>query len=305
MKKINTVNIIGLGALGMLYGKSLTDALGYENVCFVMDSVRLDKYKDADFICNGEKCDFHMITPEEAKPVDLVIIAVKYPGLPEAIDIMKSSIGPDTIIMSVMNGISSEEIIAERYGKDNIIYTVAQGMDAVKFGGDLTFSQSGELHIGVPEGQDKACLEPVTDVLRRSSLDYVIEDDIMYRMWGKFMLNVGVNQTCMVYDTTYRGIIDEGEPNLIFISAMREVIAVANAEGINLSESDLNMYVDIIKTLNPDKMPSMAQDRINKKPGEVDAFSGILIKLAKKHDIHVPVNRFLNRRAKEIEKEYI
>ena len=119
------------------------------------------------------------------------------------------------------------------------------------------------------------------------------------------MLNVGVNQTCMVYGTTYCGVINEEEPHRTFISAMREVIAVANAEGIALSEKELNMYVSLIASLQPDLMPSMAQDRINKKPCEVDAFSGKLIELAERHGLHVPVNRFLNRQAKEIESEYI
>ncbi|MCR5594565.1 MAG: 2-dehydropantoate 2-reductase [Lachnospiraceae bacterium] len=302
---IEKVNIIGLGALGMLYGKCMTETLGYENVCYIMSRDRYERNKDQKYICNGEECRFHMVPIDEAPEADLVVVAVKYPGLESAIEDMAGSIGRDTVIMSVMNGISSEDMIAERYGKDRLIYTVAQGMDAVKFGSELNYSQSGELHIGVKPGDSRENLDAVIDVLKRSGLAYVEEEDILYRMWGKYMLNVGVNQTCMVYDTTYRGVLEDEEPNLIFISAMREVISVANAEGIALSEADLNMYVDIIKTLNPDQMPSMAQDRINKKPCEVDAFSGTLMRLAKKHGIYVPANRLLNRRAKEIEAEYI
>ncbi len=118
------------------------------------------------------------------------------------------------------------------------------------------------------------------------------------------MLNVGVNQTCMVYATTYSGVLEKGEPNLIMISAMREVIALANAEGIPLSEADINQYIKILKTLSPEGTPSMGQDRINRKPSEVEMFAGTVIELAQKHDIYVPVNSFLYDRVKEIEKEY-
>ena len=305
MKTIKTVNIIGLGALGMLYGKKMTDALGFDNVRFIMNRERYDRYRDQVYVCNGEKCSFNMQPLEESIVSDLVLVAVKYPGLESALEDMARSVGEDTVIMSVLNGISSEEILSERFGAEKVVYTVAQGMDAAKFGTELDFSKSGELHIGLGPGSLRENLEAVKDVLDRSDLEYVEEDDILYRMWGKFMLNVGVNQTCMVYGTTYGGVISDEEPNLIFISAMREVIAVANAEGIALSEDDLNMYVSLIATLKPDLMPSMAQDRINKKPCEVDAFSGKLIELAEKHGILVPVNRYLNRRAKEIEKEYI
>ena len=74
---------------------------------------------------------------------------------------------------------------------------------------------------------------------------------------------------------------------------------------MTLTEKDLKAYAELIGTLKGDLMPSMAQDRINKKPCEVDAFSGELIRLAKKHGIPVPVNEYLNRRAHEIEREYI
>lgn len=305
MKTIKTVNIIGLGALGMLYGQNITEALGFENTCFVMDKSRYQKNKDNQYTCNGEPVSFHIIPDTEATPVDLVIVAVKYPGLQKAMDTMTSSVGPNTIIMSVMNGISSETILAERFGNKNMIYTVGQGMDSGKFGNELRYTKAGELHIGIIDSGSQENLDAVASLLSQVKLDYVIEDDILYRIWGKYMLNVGCNQTCMVYGANYGDLYEKEECFITFVSAMREVIAVANAEGIPLSESDLNMYVDIIKTLDKKLCPSMAQDRINKKPCEVDMFSGALMELAKKHDIHVPVNTYLNHRAKEIEAEYL
>ncbi|MCR5002239.1 MAG: 2-dehydropantoate 2-reductase [Lachnospiraceae bacterium] len=302
---IKRVSIIGLGALGMMYGKNLTEVLGYENVTFIMNRERYERNKDRKYVCNGEEYRFHMVPVDEAVPTDLVIVAVKYPGLLGALDDMASSIGDNTIIMSVMNGISSEKILAERFGAEKLIYTVAQGMDAGKFGDKLTFTKMGELYIGLGQGGRQKSIDDVKDVLKRADLKFIEEDDIMHRIWAKFMLNVGANQTAMVYGTTYGGLVSEGEPNYIFVSAMREVIAVAREEGIILTEDELSMYVRLTGTLDPKLMPSMAQDRVNKKPSEVDAFSGALIELAEKHCILVPVNRYLNRRAKEIEIEYI
>jgi len=304
MKEIKTVNIIGLGALGMLYGKHISDALGYENVRFVMDRSRYERHKDSEYIYNGEPVKFNIVPSDETTPADFVIVAVKYPSLTEALDTISGSIGPHTIIMSVMNGISSEKIIADHFGSEKMIYTVAQGMDSGKFGNELKFTKIGELHIGLNEDGSKENLDAVAALLAKSNLNYVIEENILYRIWSKFMLNVGINQTCMVFGTTYGGALEVDEYFRCFIGAMREVIAVANAEGIPLSEKDLNQYVDIIRTLDKDLCPSMAQDRINKKPCEVDSFSGTLIELAKKHDIYVPVNRFLNAKAKEIEQTY-
>ena len=131
--QINKVSIVGMGALGLLYANHIAKHAGSDTVSFVMDEKRIQKYRGEDFSINGEKVRFQMISDTDATPADLLIVAVKYTGLEAALDVMKSSIDEHTIIMSVMNGISSEEIIGNRYGMDRILYTVAQGMDAMKF----------------------------------------------------------------------------------------------------------------------------------------------------------------------------
>lgn len=119
------------------------------------------------------------------------------------------------------------------------------------------------------------------------------------------MLNVGVNQICMVYNTNYEGALTPAsEENMAMIGAMREVILVGNAEGVNLGEAELKEYIRILKTLDPKATPSMGQDRLNKRRSEVDMFAGAVIELAKKHGIPVPANEFLYQRVHEIEAEY-
>ena len=304
-KEITKVSIIGMGALGLLYGSHIVKHLGMDAVDFIMEDTRFKKYDNQIFYCNDEEIKFKLIKDSEAKPTDLLIVAVKYTGLEEALITMKKCIGPDTIILSVLNGISSEKVIGTRYGMDKVIYTVAQGMDAMKFDNKLRFTQLGELRLGIVDERQKDELNCVISFFDKIELPHVVEEDILHRLWSKFMLNVGVNQTCMVYDTNYAGALAIGEPNRTMIAAMREVIAVANAEGIKLSEADLNQYIDIIGKLSPEGTPSMGQDRINRKQSEVELFAGTVIEMAKKHRIYVPANEFLYKRVKEIEQEYL
>lgn len=302
---IRKTAIVGMGALGLLYGNHIVKQCGQDAVTYVMDKERLKKYQNETFFINGEPVHLNMSEAKDMKPVDLLIVAVKDTGLRAALDIMKNCVNEQTVIISVLNGISSEEIIGERYGMERIVYTVAQGMDAMKFGNTLNYTQMGELHIGLPENRNREKLERLMDYFDNIHMPYVEEKDILYRLWSKFMLNVGVNQTCMVYETTYAGALAKGEANRTMIAAMREVIALANAEGIALSEKDINQYVDIIKTLNPEGTPSMGQDRINKRPSEVEMFAGTILELAGKHGIYVPANEFLHERVREIESIYI
>lgn len=302
---IQTTLIIGMGALGLLYADIIAKAKGNEAVAFVMDEQRLEKYKDIIFTINGESKQFRMISDKEAKPADLLIVAVKYNGLKSSLETMKACVDDHTIIMSVMNGIDSEEIIAEEFGKEHMIYTVAQGMDAMKFGNDLTYTKRGELRIGVIEESQKGNLDAVAEYFEEVQMPHVVEEDILKRIWGKFMLNVGVNQTCLAYETNYAGTLKEGsEENRIFIAAMEEVIALANAYGISLSQEDLDYYVKIIRTLSPTGVPSMRQDGIAKRYSEVEMFAGTVKRLAAKKGISTPANDLLYDKIKEIELRY-
>lgn len=304
MKEIKNVSIIGMGALGVMYGSHLAHHMGFDHVTYIMDEKRYEKYKGSTVTCNGEKLSFTCVPASQAVPADLVIVAVKSTGLTEALDTMKNCIGPDTVILSVMNGISSEEIIGERYGAEHMIYAVAQGMDAMKFGAELTYSKMGVLCIGARLESQKEGLDRVCCLFDRTELPYVREKDILHRLWSKFMLNVGVNQTCMVYSCTYGDVWRPGKERDTMIGAMREVIAVANAEGIDLSESDLEEYDRIIRTLRADGTPSMGQDRIARRHSEVEMFAGTVIRRGQKAGIPTPVNQWLYDQVQEIEKSY-
>lgn len=304
MSMINKVSIVGMGALGLLYGILIKTHSPETELTYVMDRERAEKYREASFDINGISHRFREIKEEEAQEADLLIVAVKYTGLKSALTVMQNCIGKNTIVISVLNGISSEKMIGERFPDTHIIPTVAQGMDAMKFGNSLKYTQEGELHVGITEPGQQEDMDRLTAFFEKAGISYVVEEDIMYRMWGKFMLNVGVNQTCMVYGQSYGEVLKEGESNRTLFAAFREVLAVAAAEGIALSEADIRQYVDILHTLDPKGTPSMGQDRINRKPSEVDMFAGTVIELGKKHGIHVPTNEFLYQQAKAIEAKY-
>ena len=119
------------------------------------------------------------------------------------------------------------------------------------------------------------------------------------------MVNVGINQTCMIYNTDYEGVLTDGTAEyMTLVSAMREVILLANAEGVPVTEQDLKDYLDLMRSFNPKATPSMGQDRINGRRSEVELFAGTVIRMAEKHGIPVPANTFIYRRVQEIEAEY-
>ena len=109
-------------------------------------------------------------------------------------------------------------------------------------------------------------------------------------MWRKFLLNVGINQACTVYETDYGHVTSPGPICEEMKEAMREVIRIASAEGITLTEDDIDNAIALEKTLKPDGYPSMRQDALAGRQTEVDLFAGTVIAMGKKYGIPTPVN---------------
>lgn len=303
-KMIKKVGIVGMGALGLLYGNWIRENNGDVVVDYIMDSERLKRNQKKSFSINGKVISCNMVDGNLATPYDLIIVAVKAPALQSALKVMENAVDNDTTIISVLNGITSEKIIGERYDEEQVLYAIAQGMDAVKLQNDLTYSTRGHLLIGIKDKSQEDRLKKLASFFDQCKIDYFVKEDILHHLWAKFMLNVGINQTCMVYNTNYGGALLPGKAHETLIKAMQEVIDLSSYEGIDLSEKDLKFYLDLLATLDPNGLPSMAQDAKNKRYSEVELFSGTVIKLASKHRLDVPINRFLYQRIKEIESEY-
>ncbi|MDE5937807.1 MAG: ketopantoate reductase family protein [Lachnospiraceae bacterium] len=294
-KTIQTIDIVGLGALGVMYADFFTKRLGKENVRILADKERIDRYKNDRITFNGEICDFQYCdAAKESRPSELMLFAVKYGALETAMEESAHLVGENTTLLSVLNGIRSEEDLGQRFGREKVVHCIAQKMAAMKEGNAAVCTNKGELAIGVLDGGRKENLAAVKDFFDRTDFAYSCPVDMRHAMWGKLLCNVGVNQTVSLFEGTYRSVQQEGEAREMMKAAMRETILVANAEGVALSDQDMNDWISVIDGLNPDGEPSMRQDSKAGRKTEVVLFAGTICELGKKHGIAVPVNeRFL------------
>lgn len=305
MKKIETVGVIGLGALGTLYAHLLTEALGKERVLVLADSRRTERYRREALFFNGRPCDFQYTDAAAAiRPVDLLLFAVKFGGLDDSIRTCRHLVGPDTTLVSVLNGISSEEVLGGAFTSEQVVWCVAQKMSALKEGSRVTVNPIGELAIGVPAGQDDAHLRRLAAFFEDIHFPYSLPEDIRLQMWSKLLCNTGCNQTAMVFQCGYGGLQTPGQARDTMLGAMREVVTVANAEGIPLSEANTAYWISLIDTFPPAGEPSMRQDGKARRRSEVELFAGTIRRLAQKHGISVPVNDWLYQRVREMEAAY-
>ena len=300
--KIQSAALVGLGALGTMYAAQIFDAMGKEAVNIIADAKRAERYREQGIYHNDKKYDFNYM--EKAVKADLLIVAVKYQALDNIIEEIKPFVGENTIILSVLNGITSEKKLAVAFGKDKVLLCTAQGMDAAKENNKSYARQMGYLCYGSHTGEVDEKVKAVADFFDRAELKYEIAEDMPRRLWSKLMLNTGVNQACMVFETNYGGLQQAGEARDVMFAAMLEVIAVAQKSGIQLDMQDFKMWSKIIEGLTPEGIPSMRQDALARRPSEVELFSGTIKRLGKKLNVSTPANDLLYRCIKLMEASY-
>lgn len=300
---IRTVSVIGLGTLGTMYAHYLHQRM--PGVRIIADEARITRYRRTGIMCNGTPCDFRFIAPREAEPADLLIFAVKQGGLADAIETAKDQVGENTIVLSLLNGISSERMIAQAYGERHVLLCVAQAMDALMKDARLTYRNLGLLVFGDREAgaiSDKT--RSVADFFTRMEVPHRVNTDMQRYQWGKFMFNTGINQAIAVYGESYADVQKQGLVRDVMLTAMEEVRMLSQQEGINLTEQDMDYWLGLVPRLNPVGKPSTRQDVEAKRLSEVELFSGTVLALAKKHGLDTPVNRDLYERITNMERGY-
>ena len=297
------VSLIGLGALGILYAHRLEQKPEVCTLTCIADKDRQKRYAQEGIFCNATPCHLTLVDPEEppSRPTDLLIVAVKGTTLDSAIPDCRQHVGPGTVIISLLNGITSEEHLARAYPEAHVLHCIAQGMDALRTKHSLVCGHPGELILGT----DREALQPdvarVLALLRSADIPCREDRDIIHRLYAKWMFNVGINQVVAVFEGTYGTIQVDGRPRELFIAAMREAIEVARACGIALTEQDLQEYIALAGTLAPESMPSMRQDALAHRKTEVELFAGTVLARARELGLATPVNAWLYEKLQALE----
>lgn len=304
MKKPEKIALIGLGAIGAAYAARIYDRDPH-SIRIVADARRAGQIEKG-ITVNNKVYRFSCVSPQaESGPADLVLVAVKFHQLGQAIADIKKQVGPETVIASLMNGISSEEIIGRVYGMDKMLYAMCNGIDAVREADKVSYTSFGKVYFG--EKSNTVLSErvrAVKELFERCGIPYVIPDNMPDTLWYKFMINVGINQCSAVLKAPYGVFLDVKEAGELMESAMLEVVTLAEKVGVRLEREQIAGFYPIIRTLSPQGKTSMLQDVEAKRKTEVEMLGGEVCELGKKYGVPTPVNETLFRQIRTIEQCY-
>lgn len=296
------VAILGAGAVGayMLWGLSKREDI---ELCLVADGARKERLEKEGLIINDEEY-FPMVkTPQEAKGIDLLIVTVKYNALSDAIMDIEKIVDEHTVIISLMNGVDSEELIGKAVGDEKIVHSLIKVASERK-GNTVRFNP--ETTIGLIYGEidcnrSKERVEALSKLLEGTGLHYRETDYIVNEIWSKFLLNVGNNLVQAMVGCGV-GAYEDSEHMAFLKQKMREeVLELAAAKGISfelMNESSL-----VGSAVKPRARYSTLQDIDAKRHTEIDMFSGAIIRMGKELNISTPYNEFTYHMIKAIEEK--
>lgn len=286
------ITLIGLGAIGASYAALLNNCPEVK-LNIILDDERLKRYQSSQFKINGKVQKFSYCSKDATvQPADLVMIAVKYNDLQDAIDAVKSHVGDHTVIMSLLNGIDSEEIIGSVFGMKKMIYSMCLGIDAQRNGLNVNYGSVGKIVFGEKSGELTDRVKTIAELFTKASLPFECPKDMYKKLWWKFMINVCGNQPTAILGANYH-FINTPDGHELMRLIMEEVRQIALKKGVEITDSDFNAWLEILNTLIPESKTSMLQDIDAGRLTEVDMFAGVIRQLGETYGVPTPYNNLM------------
>ena len=303
MKDIKNVLICGIGAVGSIYANKIQN-FDAENFRVLVDKQRYERYIKNPTVFNGKELNFNYILPDDNNfKADLIIIATKYDGLFDVIENIKNFVQEDTVIMSLLNGVTSEKIIAQTYGREKLLYSYFIGHSAVRTGRNIVHDDVNTIVYGSENSADFDNVQRVKKYFERVGINYKIPEDIIHSLWLKFMLNVAANQTTAILRFTFGEFLENDKCMEFAINLMKEVQLIAKAEGVKNTDVMIDETIENLNKMIPDGKTSMLQDVEAGRKTEVEMFAGTVIKLGLEHGIPTPYNKIVKEMIEIIQKQ--
>lgn len=298
---IKKVAILGAGAVGsyVLWGLSKCKDI---RLGVVAEGERADRLRSG-CIINDVTYHPEVWSPEEANGSDLLIVALKYNALPGALESISRIVTDNTTVMSLMNGVDSEDIIAAKIGASHVLHSLIK-VASRKEGAGFCFNP--ETTIGIIFGELKAPfdserVQAIEALFADTGLHYRSTEYIREEIWSKFRLNVCNNLPQAVLGAGVGCYEDSAHMKAISNGLGAELEAVAAAKGIDMSKTAASSGHGSMVPVSAKF--STLQDLDAGRHTEIDMFSGALMKMGQELGIPTPYNEYTYHIIKAIEEK--
>ena len=301
------IAVLGAGALGCAIGGTLAEA-GNEVVLINRNAAQVDAINSQGLVmrdAQGEQVVRALACTSAAglAPVDLVIVLVKSFHTEQAMRAATHLVGPQTLVLSLQNGLGHEDILADIVGRNHVLAGKTYVGGVMLAPGRIIRGVAGkETLIGELDGGISVRAQGLAAVFNAAGLATVVSDNILGVMWDKLLINVATGAVSSITRLPYGPLYQIPEIEATALAAVQEAMNVAAAAGIQLSHADPKAaWLKAAAGLPHDFKTSMLQSLEKGSITEIDFINGAVVRWGQRCGIVTPVNATLVACVKGIE----
>lgn len=293
------IAIWGTGGVGGYFGGRLAQA--GEDVFFVARGAHLQAIRANGLSVESVAGDFTVRRAQatdnasEVGPVDVVIVGVKAWQVPQAAEQMKPVVTSDTVVLPLQNGVEAPRQLADVLGREHVLGGLCRIMSFISAPGTIR-------HVGIEpyvalgeldnrRSERVARLKETLD--RAQGITAEVPEDINLAMWRKFLLIAAWSGVGAATRAPIDVMRNQPETRALLIQAMEEIVAVAQAHGVALSQTDIEKTMAFMDGLAAGGTASMQRDIVEGRPSELASQNGAVARLGEEKGVATPLHRFL------------
>jgi 2-dehydropantoate 2-reductase len=295
------VAVFGTGAVGGYFGGRLAQA--GEDVIFIARGEHLRAIQDHGLRVDSIKGDF-VVRPAQATDepqrvgvVDVVLVGVKAWQVSEAAEAMRPMLGPDTCVVPLQNGVEAATQLAAVLGERHVLGGFCRlgshilGPGHIHHDGADPYVAFGEL-----DNRPSQRAEQLRQAFARAAgVTAEIPPDIQAATWEKLLLIASLSGVGAVTRAPVGIVRGVPEARQLLEEAMHEVLVVAWARGIPLSDAAVDRTLAFIDDLPPEVTASMQRDIMEGRPSELAWQNGAVVRLGQEVGVSTPTHSFIYR----------
>src|SRR5215510_4858194 len=302
------IAIFGTGGVGGYFGGRLAQA--GEDVTFIARGEHLMAIQRAGLKVDSLNGDF-LINPAKATddvsrvgPVELVIVGVKAWQVPEAARAMKPMFGSQTTVLPLQNGVDAVGQLTNELGDGNVIGGLCKIVSFVVEPGHIRHAGfTPSVVIGELDNRRSNRILQVENVFKGAGVETAIAPDIHAALWMKFLFIASFSGMGAIANAPAGKLRSDSELRGRMLEAMEEILALAQARGINLPANAIETVMSGLNALPEDATSSMQRDIAAGKPSELESQNGAVVRLARETGVAVPTHKFIYQTLRRLEEK--
>ena len=241
--------------------------------------------------------------PAAVPTVDMALIFVKAHATRQASQWASRFLAPDGLALTLQNGVGNADVMAEVLGSGRVVAGVTSHGATLLGPGQVRHAGKGPTHIATrPEIAVK--LSDVATVFEQAGFEVHLSDDLESLMWGKLIINVGINGLTAILRVPNGQLVEIPTANALMAQAVAEAEAVCQAKGVTLPYDDPLGRVQEVARATAANRSSMLQDVLRGVPTEIGVINEAIVREGKRLAVSTLANEFIVTTIRAIEDSY-